>query len=74
MNDKAKKIPTMSKLDSFPDSAHVRIPEVKVLLGVSNATIWRMVAVGKLKRYKLTERTAVFNLGELRTFISENKE
>ena len=56
--------------DSYPNSAMVRLPTVKGLLGVSGATVWRMVKANKLKAYKLTERTTTFNLGEIRALIA----
>lgn len=59
--------------DSYPNSAMVRLPVVKGLLGISNATIWRMVKQGKLKTYKLTERTTTFNMGEIRALLNAEK-
>lgn len=56
--------------DLYPNSAMVRLPVVKGLLGVSGATVWRMVKANKLKAYKLTERTTTFNLGDIRALIS----
>ena len=53
----------------LPDHAQVRLPVVKALLGVSGATVWRMVKAGQLKTYKLTERTTTFNTGELKKFL-----
>jgi predicted DNA-binding transcriptional regulator AlpA len=59
--------------DIYPNSAMVRLPMVKGLLGVSGATIWRMVKAGKLKTYKLTERTTTFNMGEIRDLLNSQK-
>lgn len=56
--------------DLLPDSAQVRLPVVKGLFGVSGATVWRMVKAGKLKTYKLTERTTTFNMGEIRALLN----
>lgn len=58
--------------DLLPNIAMVRLPVVKGLLGVSGATVWRMVKANKLKAYKLTERTTTFNLGEIRALIATN--
>jgi predicted DNA-binding transcriptional regulator AlpA len=63
--------PALRDFDSFPNSAHVRLPTVKALLGVSNATVWRMVKAKQLKAHKLTARTTTFNVGELRTLLAE---
>lgn len=57
--------------DLYPNSAMVRLPVVKGLLGVSSATVWRMVKANKLKAYKFTERTTTFSLGEIRAMIAE---
>lgn len=59
--------------DSMPNSAMVRLPVVKGLLGVSGATVWRMVKAGKLRTYKLTERTTTFNMGEIRALLNAEK-
>jgi predicted DNA-binding transcriptional regulator AlpA len=60
----------LTDADSYPNSAMVRLPVVKGLLGVSGATVWRMVKANKLRAYRLTERTTTFNLGEIRALIS----
>ena len=60
----------LKDIDSYPNSAMVRLPVVKGLLGVSGATIWRMCQANKLRSYKLTERTTTFNLGEIRALIA----
>lgn len=65
--------PALRDADLLPDSAQVRLPVVKGLFGVSGATVWRMVKAGKLKTYKLTERTTTFNMGELRALLNAEK-
>ena len=65
--------PALRDADSYPNSAQVRLPVVKGLLGVSSATVWRLVKKGKLKTYKLTERTTTFNMGEIRALLNANK-
>ena len=57
--------------DTLPNSAQVRLPVVKQILGISAATVWRLVKNKKLKTYKLTVRTTTFNVGELKEFLSE---
>ena len=66
--------PALRDFDQLPDSAQVRLPVPKALLGVSSATIWRMVKAKQLKSYKLTERTTTFNVGELRALLSSKAE
>jgi hypothetical protein len=62
--------PALRDFDQLPDSAQVRLPTVKALLGVSSATCWRLCRAGTLKSYKLTERTTTFNVGELRALLA----
>lgn len=62
--------PALKDADSYPNSAMVRLPVVKGLLGISGATIWRMVKANKLRAYKITDRTTTFNLGEIRALIA----
>ena len=65
--------PALFNADLMPNSAMVRLPVVIGLLGVSGATVWRMVKAGKLKTYKLTERTTTFNMGEIRALLNAEK-
>ncbi len=65
--------PALQQADFLPNIAMVRLPLVKCLLGVSGATVWRMVKAGKLKTYKLTERTTTFNMGEIRSLLNAQK-
>lgn len=63
-----------AKFDEFPDSANVRLPIVMALWGISSATVWRNVKNGKIpKPRKLTSRTTVFNVGELRAALAVNQ-
>jgi predicted DNA-binding transcriptional regulator AlpA len=65
--------PAFRDVDQYPNSAQIRLPIVKGLLGVSGSTIWRMVKAGKLKTYKFTERTTTFNMGEIRALLNAEK-
>jgi predicted DNA-binding transcriptional regulator AlpA len=65
--------PALQQADFLPNIAMVRLPLVKGLLGVSSATIWRMVKAGKLRTYKLTARTTTFNMGEVRALLNSQK-
>ena len=59
--------PSLRHFDELPSSGFVRLPVVVSLLGVSPATVWRNVKNGNLpKPKKLTPRTTVWNVGELR--------
>ena len=61
---------TLRDFDQLPNSQQIRLPVVKALLGVSSATVWRMVKSKQLKAHKLTERTTTFNVGELRALLA----
>lgn len=70
-NELTQSIPeALANFNQLPDSAQVRLPVVKGLLGISSATVWRMVKANQLKSHKLTERTTTFNVGELRALLS----
>ena len=57
--------------DSLPDTSNVRLPVVMGLYGVSAATIWRNVKSGRIpKTRKLTARTTVWNVGDLRSILA----
>lgn len=56
--------------DRFPNTAYLRPKACAQLMGISIATFWRLVASGKLKTYKLTERTTTVRAGDLRAFIA----
>lgn len=60
----------LKNFDSLPDLAQVRVSVCEKLLGVSRATIYRLVKAERLKAYKLTSRTTTFNVGELKKFIN----
>lgn len=62
--------PALRDFDQLPNSQQVCLPVVKALLGVSGATVWRMVKNKQLKTHKLTVRTTTFNVGELRALLS----
>lgn len=60
----------LSNFDYLPDSSNVRLPVVQALYAVSAATVWRQVHAGNIpKPRKLTTRTTVWNVGELRAAI-----
>ena len=62
-----KQIDVLKAFDSLPQSANVRLPVVMALYGISSASVWRNVKNGNIpKPRKLTTRTTVWNVGELR--------
>ncbi len=57
----------LAQFDNFPDSAHVRLPVVAALNGVSEPTVWRWVKSGRLPApKKLGPNTTAWNVGDLR--------
>lgn len=63
-------IPEAAKhFEQLSPECQVRLPVVKIMLGISGATVWRMVAAKKLTAHRLTERTTTFNVGELRSLL-----
>ena len=66
---------TLETFDALPNIACVRLPVVKSLFGISAATVWRNVKLGHIpKPYKLTPRTTVWNVGELRNALAKKAE
>lgn len=59
--------PELAQFDSLPDSAHVRLPVVRALHGISSPTVWRWVRSGVLpKPVKLGPRITAWCVGDLR--------
>lgn len=72
-NKESKLLEVLAAFPRYPDIAQVRLPVVKALLGISSASVWRLVAAKKLRTYKLTPRTTTFNVGELRQLLVNTK-
>ena len=66
--------PAVENFDQLPDTAHIRPKPCAQLLGVSIATFWRLVKIGEIKTYKLTERTTTVKVGDLRAFMVADVE
>lgn len=66
--------PTLRDFDQLPNSANVRLPIVKALLGFSSATVWRLSKRQELKAIKLSERCTAWNVGALRNFMNQKVE
>jgi predicted DNA-binding transcriptional regulator AlpA len=68
----SQSIPTaLVNFDAMPDSAYIRLPVLKALYGVSNATIWRGVKNLTIpKPVKLTERCTAWNVGMVRAALA----
>lgn len=71
MHTKSELSEALINFDQLPNSANVRLPIVMALYGISPATVWRNVKIGNIpKPNKLTARTTVWNVGELRVALS----
>ncbi|MFM2465177.1 helix-turn-helix domain-containing protein [Paraburkholderia sp. RL17-368-BIF-A] len=57
-----------------PIQKHYRIPEVMQLLGLSQSTIYRMVAAGHLKLVKVGKRASAVPADSLRALMHGGKE
>lgn len=61
----------LAQFDQLPDSAHVRLPVVAALRGISPPTVWRWVRTGRLPApVKLGPNTTGWNVGELRRLMA----
>ena len=57
-------------IDSAPDSALIRLPILRAILGdVSESTIWRLARSGKLPPIKVSERVTAWRVGDVRAYI-----
>ena len=69
------KIEALEVFDYLPISANVRLPVVMALYGISSASVWRNCKNGNIpKPRKLTTRTTVWNVGELRAALDNKGE
>jgi excisionase family DNA binding protein len=67
---RAKISESVENFDVAPNTAHVPIKTVTSILGVSEATVWRMVKAGKLNAKKIGERSTRFSVGEIRKLLA----
>lgn len=56
--------------DALPDAAHVPAKTAAAIIGMSEASIWRMVKARKLTAKKIGERATRFNVGEIRKLVA----
>lgn len=66
----AKVLESTKNFDDLPDMAMVPARTVAAVIGMSQATVWRMAKAGKLTPKKTTERATRFNVGEIRKLIA----
>lgn len=67
-------VPLPAELTNFahlPDDSFVREPVVRGLFAVSHATVWRMVASGRLPQpIKITPKIAAWRVRDLRAVLA----
>lgn len=59
----------LHNFDVLPDAAHVRLPVVMTLFGVSPATVWRWSRSGRLPQPTRISGVTFWNVGELRKIL-----
>ena len=75
LKSKYQPLTALVTFDSQPNSANVRLPVVMALYGISSASVWRNCKNGNIpKPRKLTTRTTVWNVGELRAALDVKGE
>ena len=61
----------LANFDQLPNSAHVRLPVVKGIYGISSATVWRRSKDGTIPQpIKLSERVTGWNVGQIRQSLA----
>lgn len=60
----------LAQFDELPDSAHVRLPVVTALFGVSVPTVWRWTREQKLPTPLRLGRSTMWPVGELRKVMA----
>jgi len=56
----------LRNFDALPDAAHVRLPVVTALFGISSATVWRWSRTGQLPSPARINGITFWSVGELR--------
>lgn len=62
--------PILANFSHVSDDVLIRPKQTAQILGVSIATLWRLIKQGHIKTQKLTERTTTIRAGDLRAFMA----
>jgi predicted DNA-binding transcriptional regulator AlpA len=60
----------IKRFSDLPDAAHVSARTAATIIGMSEATIWRMAKAGKLTAKKVGEKATRFQVGEIRALVA----
>lgn len=65
---------SLLKFDTLPAAAHVKVPVVAALYGISTASVWRWAGSGHLPApVKLGPQATGWNVGELRAHLAARR-
>lgn len=67
-------ISALSQFDELPASAHVRLPVVSALFGISTATVWRWSKSGHLPAPVHIKGVTLWNVAALRSHMPPKSE
>lgn len=63
--------PIIANIAQMSGDSFIRPKDCAEVIGVSIATLWRIIARSELRTYKLTERTTAIKVQDLRDFIAK---
>lgn len=63
--------PIIANIAQMSGDSFIRPKDCAEVIGVSMATLWRIIARSELRTYKLTERTTAIKVQDLRDFIEK---
>lgn len=57
--------------EALPSNSYIRLPIVKVLYGLSSASVWRFAKSGKIPSpIKISERVTAWNVGQIKAHLA----
>lgn len=63
--------PIIANIDSMSGESFIRPKDCAKVIGISMATLWRIIARSELRTYKLSERVTAIKVQDLRDFIAK---
>lgn len=74
VNTDLKLHPIVANFSHISDDVQIRPKQATQILGVSIATLWRLIRDKKIPVNRLTERTTAIRAGDLRAFMANKLE